>query len=139
MTLNSEPSLAAGCEQQHVTPTSYLAAAEQTLTPQSKQEQPLPELYAGQGKDAALRSPRKNMHKKSGSLRVNGFSNHTKGTAVVIERYEDKDGEHLVSIKNAWDGERSMRRRNSELVSGRRAGAGWEKSGYEVSNNTISS
>lgn len=49
---------------------------------------------------------------------------------MIVEKYEDKDGEHLVSIRNAWDGNRRNMRRNSELVSGRRAGAGWEQSQY---------
>lgn len=68
------------------------------------------------------------MHKKSGSLRANGYSKETKGPSVVVEKYVDKDGEHLVSIHQDWDGQKSKKRRNSVLLSGRRAGAGWEQS-----------
>lgn len=81
------------------------------------------ELYAGRGEDAAPRTPTRSPHKKSASLRVNGFSKDNKGSSVIVERYEDKDGEHLVSIRNAWDGNRRNTRRNSELVS-------WEQSQY---------
>ena len=92
-----------------------------------------PELYSGQGEDATPRSPRRSPHKKSGSLRTNGVPKEKKEGQVVVERYEDKEGEHPVSIRQAWDrgkGKPMATRRNSELVSGRKAGARWEQSQY---------
>lgn len=108
--LNLEASLPAERKLQRLPPKSYLDATEENLGTTS-------------------RSPRRIMHKKSGSSRINGYSKDSKDPAVVVERYEDKDGEHLVSIKQEWDGEKSSIRRDSVLVSGRKAGAGWEHSG----------
>ncbi len=138
-TMNLEPSLPAELNQRHLSPKSYLDAAEETLDPRSKsisrKDQFTPELYAGQGEDATLRSPRRNIHKKSASLRVNGFSKDNKGPSVIVEKYEDKDGEHLVSIRDAWVGQEGKTRRNSELVSGRKAGSGWEQSQYAAQDS----
>ena len=133
-TLNTEPSLPAEGRQQHLAPKSFVDAAAESLDTLSKQNQRSQELYAGQGEDEAPRTPRRNMQKKSGSLRPNGFSKELKDPHVVIERFEDKDGEHLVSIKPGWDSRRGKplaARRNSELVSGRKAGARWEQSRYD--------
>ena len=127
-TLNPELSIPRGRKQQHLPPKSYIAATNENHDPQSLQSQSSPEVCAGQGEDVTQRSPSKNMHKKSGSTRVNGYSKDTRGPTVVVERYEDKDGGRLVSVEQAWDGQKSMTRRNSVLVSGRRAGAGWEQS-----------
>ena len=128
-TLNPETSLQAERKQQHLPLKSYKDVAEENLDSISEdQQQHTPELYAGHGEDATLRSPMRNMHKKSGSSRVNGYPKDGKDSAILVERYEDKDGEHLVSVRQAWDGERNRKRRNSILLSGRRAGAGWEKS-----------
>lgn len=132
-TLNQEPTLPAERKQQQLSPKSYVDAAEENVDTFSHNGRPPPELYSGQGEDAAPRSPRRNLHKKSGSLRTNGVSKEKKDGQVVVERYEDKDGEHLVSIKQAWDGRKGKAmgpRRNSELVSGRKAGARWEQSQY---------
>ena len=103
------------------------------MHPFSNNRRPPPELYSGQGEDTAPRSPRRSPHKKSGSFKTNGVAKEKKGGQVVVERYEDKDGEHLVSIRQAWDGGKGkpvVARRNSELVSGRKAGARWEQSQY---------
>lgn len=118
-------------KQQRLSPKSHIDATEQDSFNLANNARSAPELYSGQGEDAAPRSPRRSPHKKSGSLRTNGLSKENKGGQVVIERYEDKDGEHLVSIRQAWDrgkGKPTTTRRNSELVSGRRAGARWEQS-----------
>ncbi len=131
-TMNPNPLLPTVGKQQHLPAKSYLEAGEENLDPHSDphswRDQVTPELYAGEGEDATLRSPRRNIHKKSSSLRVNGFLKDNKGPSVMVEKYEDKDGEHLVSISNSLDGKKSKTRRNSELVSGRKAGAGWEQS-----------
>ena len=131
--LDQEPSLTAVQKQQHLLPKSYVDAAEQDLVTLPNNARSAPELYSGQGEDAAPRSPRRSPHKKSGSLRTNGLSKENKDGQVVVERHEDKDGEHLVSIRQALDkgkGKPTATRRNSELVSGRKAGARWEQSQY---------
>ena len=145
--LNSEPSLPAERQHQHLPPKSYADAAEEnldTLPRHDQESQESQELYAGKGEDEAPRTPRRNMHKKSGSMRVNGHTKESKGPNVVIERFEEKDGQHLVSIQPGWDskkGKSLVERRNSELVSGRKAGARWEQSRYgecwEVSTNSL--
>ena len=115
-------------QQQRLLPKSYVDAAKENVDTFSHNGRPPPELYSGQGEDAAPRSPRRSLHKKSGSIKTNGVSKEKKDGQVVVERYEDKDGEHLVSIRQAWDrgrGKPMAARRNSELVSGRKAGAGW--------------
>lgn len=132
-TLNPEPSLPAEPKHQHLPPKSHVDVAEERLDAEDKQSRYTLDLYAGQGEDTAPRSPRKNLNKKSASSRINGISKDDHGPSVLVDRFEDKEGEHLVSIKQAWDvqkGERSPARRNSELVSGRKAGAGWEQSQY---------
>lgn len=88
--------------------------------------------YSGQGIDGTLRSPVRNIHKKSKSKDINGHANGSPQGNVVVERYQDKEGEHLVSFgpEEADDRDTSLtlRRRNSELLSGRKAGARWEQS-----------
>jgi len=128
--LNPEPSLPAEREEQYLPPKSYVDATEENLTNGSKSDQLTPGVYAGQGEDFAPRSPRRNMHKKSGSLRVNGHAKDKKGAGVVIEKYQDRDGEHLVSLRPGWNSEWQKQRTNSELLSGRKAGARWEQSQY---------
>ena len=132
-TLNPEPSLPSERQEHHLPPKSYADAAVEDMNPEANQDNTFQALYAGQGEDDAPRKPQRNMHKKTGSLRVNGFSKSKREPHIMIERFEDKDGEHLVSITPAWDskrGEPSVARRNSELVSGRKAGARWEQSRY---------
>ena len=132
-TLNPEPSLSTERQEHHLPPKSYADAAVENMSPDTNQDNTSQALYAGQGEDDAPRKPQRNMHKKTGSLRVNGFFKDNKETHVVVERFEDRDGEHLVSITPGWDSKRGkplVARRNSELVSGRKAGARWEQSRY---------
>lgn len=119
--LNSEPSLPAEREKNELPPKSYADAAEQDLSQLVKHTPTPPEQYIGQGEDDAPRSPRKKTHKKSGSIRVNGHQpSQRKDTSTLeVEDFEDKDGEHLTTLK---------RNDTIELVSGRQAGAGWERS-----------
>ena len=132
-TLNPEPLSSTERQEHHLPPKSYADAAVENMSPDTNQDNTFQALYAGQGEDDTPRKPQRNMHKKNGSLRVNGFSKDNKEPHVVVERFEDKDGEHLVSITSGWDSKRgktSVARRNSELVSGRKAGARWEQSRY---------
>lgn len=135
-TLKQQPPMSAEPKPQHLSPKSYVDAVEENVNTFSNNGRPPPELYSGQGEDAAPRSPRRSLHKKSGSLKTNGVTNVSKEKTecqVVVERFEDKEGEHLVSIRQSWDrgkGKPMAARRNSELVSGRKAGARWEQSKY---------
>ena len=132
-TADWEPSLTTVQKHQRLSPKSHIDTTQQELLDLANNARSAPELYSGQGEDAAPRTPRRSPHKKSGSLRTNGLSKENKDGQVVVERYEDKDGEHLVSIRQAWDsgkGKPTTTRRNSELVSGRKAGARWEQSQY---------
>ena len=134
-TLHQEPLLPVEPKQQqhHLSAKSHIDTVEENVRPISYSERPPPEFYSGQGEDAAPRSPRRSPHKKSASLRTNGVAKEKREDQVIVERYEDKDGQHLVSIRQAWDrgkGKSVVTRRNSELLSGRKAGAGWEQSQY---------
>lgn len=132
-TPNQGPSLPAERKQQ-LSPKSCVDPVEGNVDTFPHDGRSSPELYySGHGEDAAPRSPRRSRHKKSGSVKTNGILKEKKDGQVIVEKYEDKDGEHLVSIRQAWDkgkGKPMAARRNSELVSGRKAGAGWEQSQY---------
>lgn len=118
--LNTEPLLAANWEGALLSPKPYADADGNDIPRRSKIEQSPPEEYTGKGEDDALRSPRKKIHKKNGSLKANGHSTpkEKENSDLAVEDFQDKDGRHLTSL----------RRSDTELVSGRRAGAGWEKS-----------
>lgn len=125
--MNAEHSNLEERKAQHLTPKSYAGAADEGLGNGSA-----PQMYAGQGEAAALRSPRRNMHGTSGSLRLNGHNKDSKSKSTVVERFRDKDGDHLVSLaqESSFTNGKPLaaRRRNSELLSGRKAGARWEQS-----------
>ena len=123
--LNPEPSLLAEREKQRLTPKTYEQAAQENLDISHTNGQPMPEIYAGQGEDEAPRTPNRHMHKKTSSLRLNDGVRGKKDSQVVIERYSDKDGEHLVSLRG---GANKLERTNSELVSGKKAGERWKQS-----------
>ncbi len=115
--LNAEPSLPTEREKHHLSPKSYAAAAgEQPVLKKQKN----PEQYIGQGEDNAVRSLRKKTHKK-GSSRMNGYQSlhHTNTIGLVVEDFQDKERENVTTLK---------RNDTIELVSGRKAGAGWERS-----------
>ncbi|MCJ1422946.1 diacylglycerol O-acyltransferase 1 [Sticta canariensis] len=120
-TLNAESSLSREREKNQLPSESYANAVEQNPNLGSSNEQIPPAQYTGQGEDDTPRSPRKKTHKKSGSLRMNGHQppKRKETSIVVVEDFQDKDGEHLTGLK---------RNDTIELVSGRKAGAGWEKS-----------
>ena len=98
-----------------------------------------PTQLCGKGEDDTLRSPKKKIHRKSRSVQLNEdtqskvqnasdlirdhLNGHSKpkvqdSPEVVEEDLKDRNGDHLTSLRRA----------DTELVSGRRAGAGWEKS-----------
>lgn len=87
------------------------------------------ELFSGSGQDVTVRSPKRVKHKKSSSTH-NGQS-RTNRFSIGIERFEDHDGEHLVSYRPEEETSleaTSRRRRNSELLSGKRADSDWRSS-----------
>lgn len=129
--LNPEPSLPEERKENNLPPKTYAEATEENLDQHrilGNGETPLAQYsFSGQGKDDTPRSPRKNIHKKSGSVRQNGQVNfdikekETKdqqNSNLVVEDFQDRDGQHLTSLRRA----------ETELVSGRKAGAGWERS-----------
>lgn len=123
--LNAEPSLLEDHEINHLPPKSYLDVTQENTNLHSGKDQPPPVQYTGHGEDDAPRSPRKKTHKKNASVRMNGHPslNRKDTSRLVIEHFRDKDGDHLTTLK----------RNDTELVSGRRAGAGWERSQYDSS------
>ncbi len=120
--LNPEPSLPAEREKQHLPPKTYEQAVEESLSNGHTDQDPATEVYVGQGKDESPRNPNRHMHKKTSSVRLNGNAKEKKDPSIVIEKYTDKDREHLVSLRG---GSNRPRRTNSELVSGKKAGARW--------------
>ena len=69
--------------------------------------------------------------KKPRTVQINGLSKSSVSSELIVEDFVDKDGERLTSLKLAWDddvGQRQLQRRESTLISGRRAGAGWDRS-----------
>ena len=105
--------------------------------------------FTGQGEDHFPRSPTKKPgHKKSGSLRsINGIkrpaeSNRDKEDGdLMIKRSRSSSGDRLTSVKSNKDYADGLRLAEKEkkpakdLVSGRRAGDGWERSGYTLPSN----
>lgn len=118
-TLNAEPSLPQERDNQGLPQKLYADAVHHT-------PQTAPEQYIGQGEDNLPRTPKKKSHKK-GLSRLIGDHNadileplaRKETSSLVIEEYQDKDGEHLTTLR---------RNDTIELVSGRKAGAGWERS-----------
>ena len=143
--LNAEPSQPEEREELHLPPKTYVDAAAESLDGESEKDNHTPSQYIGQGEDDAPRSPLRKPHKRNGSLRVNGLRSKTSTQSLLVEKFQDRDGEHLTSI-DPLDSEHSnqqtqkslsRRTEGGELVSGRRAGAGWEKSGYTSFPHTI--
>lgn len=113
---------------------------EQLVNGDRKPNNTAPIEYVGSGEYDAPRSPTRKAHSRSGSVRVNGVKREKINQSLVLEKYQDADGEHLISVAPEdgisdslkLDGKEKPRARKGgshELVSGRRAGAGWEQSG----------
>ena len=117
--------------------------ADVALGSSSVHDQNATEVFTGQGTDSSPRGPQRNIPQEVHSKETNGSAKPLVRSNVVIERYRDKDGEHLVSFRPEWDHQknkaRAARRRNSELLSGRRAGARWEQSQYILPSLDIQS
>lgn len=116
--LNAEPPLPQERKNQNLAQKSDADAVHHT--------QIAPEQYIGQGEDNLPRTPKKKSHKKGISRLIVDHNGDTleplagkEISSVVIEEYQDNDGELLTTLR---------RNDTVELVSGRRAGAGWERS-----------
>ena len=143
--LNLEPSRPEVRKENQLPPKTYADAVEENLESYGKKDFSTPVQYIGQGEDNAPRSPMRKAHKRNGSVRVNGTEKEKVDHKVPLERFEDADGKDLTSIRPTSNYKDALRqdekeqkplvRRNAkdELVSGRRAGAGWQRSGYAVS------
>ncbi|KAL9603363.1 MAG: hypothetical protein Q9219_001225 [cf. Caloplaca sp. 3 TL-2023] len=118
-------------EKQRLLPKSYADAAENEPDHRDGIENTPPTQFIGKGEAEAQRSPpfSQPRHRKSGSLRVNGIAKQSKATDLTVEETRDKDGEQWTTKKLTFDDDGSKpQRTQTELVSGRRAGARWERS-----------
>lgn len=109
-----------------------------------RDEDRTPEQYTGSGMDASPRSPIRHGGKRLPSSKPNGAKRQESSESkdnLVYERFQAADGEHLVSVKPVEDHDEALRQvererrqadrqkeKKGELVSGRHAGAGWERS-----------
>ncbi|KAL8857071.1 MAG: hypothetical protein Q9178_006363 [Gyalolechia marmorata] len=107
-------------------PISVPLDTEQSQPPERQKQH----LLVGKGEADTQRSPpfSSPRHKKSGSLRLNGATKQQKAPELLVEDIRDKDGERLTSLKLAFDDKPKPLRTQTELVSGRRAGASWDRS-----------
>lgn len=90
------------------------------------------EQYTGQGEDDLPRSPVRKVVKKSSSSRINGHGRNKEGSMsqLMVQKFQDKDGEHLTTMKQYQLNGQAQNQRSDELLSGRRVGTKWEKSQY---------
>ncbi|KAL8830771.1 MAG: hypothetical protein Q9191_001248 [Dirinaria sp. TL-2023a] len=108
---------------------TYAAAAKDVLDNPTNHVTPL-EQYFGRGEDDAPRSPVRKMHKRNSSSRMNGHVHDTgeSTSQLIVEKFQDKDGEHLTTVKQIRRSGQPPAKRKDELVSGRRVGTKWERS-----------
>lgn len=94
------------------------------------------EEFEGEGQDSSPKSPSRG-HRRKTSLKANGSIGRKHGEHIrhdAYEKHHDSNGRPLTSVKPPAHMEKGVRtdnkpmRRNSELKSGRQAGAGWHKS-----------
>lgn len=95
----------------------------------------------GYGLDASPKSPTVKGHRRVGSRSSHGSLGRKHGEQVEIEKRQNGHGEALASLKPERGlekvGRTDLKRRNSELKSGRKAGAGWatSKCDYALSSH----
>ncbi|OCL10398.1 diacylglycerol O-acyltransferase 2A [Glonium stellatum] len=103
----------------------------------STPQEPDKEQYEGSGQDSTPRSPIRKGHKRNSSSRSNGSKKTKKdehSNSQMYEQYKDGDGELLTSVKPSDNYEKEPRqdkeegKKKGQLVPGRMAGAGWQKS-----------
>ncbi|KAL8880508.1 MAG: hypothetical protein Q9198_002098 [Flavoplaca austrocitrina] len=96
-----------------------------------------PTQFVGNGEAHTQRSPPLSSprHKKSGSLGVNGTSKEQKPPKLIVQDFPDRTGQRLTSL--LFDDKPRPQRTQTELVSGRRAGASWDRSQYVQPSEAI--
>jgi len=136
------------CSVYYLPPNTYIESTEKLNDGDIKKENVAPMQYIGSGKDDAARSPVRKPHNRNGSLRINGIKKEKVDQSLILEQFRDKDGEHLISVIPEIGYKDSLRHDEKEmpkarnggghdLVSGRRAGAGWEQSGYTTLHQQV--
>lgn len=128
--INGEPFQPAIREKENLPPKSYADAAEYKSEKVNGINNVPPAQFVGKGEAEASRSPpfSQPRHRKSGSLRLNGNSKQSKATNLIVEELRDRDGEQLTTTKLTFNDKSKPPKTQAELVSGRRAGARWERS-----------
>lgn len=132
----------------------------QDMTPAPAVQPPTPGEYTGAGLDQAPRSPIRFSHKRAGSRGSNKANGRPKTSSsssssivsqtdlnLVFEKYSDGEGEKFTSVRPPAEYEMNLKQDEKEerpdvkskgeleLVSGRQAAAGWERSGYVCQNS----
>ncbi|KAG7007117.1 rRNA-processing protein FCF1 [Physcia stellaris] len=128
--LNPDPARPVQQQDSNLPPSSITEAVNELLDAPTNGV--APEQYSGQGEDDAPRSPVRKPHRKTSSIRINGHRRDREGSGsqLMVEKFQDRDGEHLTTIKRhrSHDRAETHLRRRDELVSGRRVGTKWERS-----------
>jgi len=126
--MDLKPSVQTQSEAYDLSSSSYSNAAQELLDATTNGV--APEQYTGQGE--LPRSPVRKVIKKSSSPRINGHGRNKEGSMsqLMVEKFQDKDGEHLTTIKQFHRNGQAEHQRSDELLSGRRVGTKWERSQY---------
>jgi 2-acylglycerol O-acyltransferase 2 len=146
--LNPEPSVPEERAEKHLPPKSYADAAEEALhqRPIANHNKSDNSAYEGKGRDGAPASSITKVHEKTSLTKINGKNGAKKSSSangpppgILIEKYQDHK-EPLTSVEVPQDWNEQLRLDKKEkpskhrrevsdsLVSGRKAGAGWDKS-----------
>ncbi len=147
--LNPEPSQPEDRRAEGLPPKSYADAiqgrlSESNTTLKAVNQQEVLNTLDTDSRDSldAKEATKKKIHRRTGSLRANGIHNEIAtlyGNGVLERQYSESDGGHLTSSKVTRDYEAALQRDEKErprskpdkskpLVSGRKAGAGWQNS-----------
>lgn len=137
--IQPEPLQPVGQEQQQLPIKSYADTAAKEPDTAQVIGQIQPTQFIGKGEAEKQRSPPFSQpgHRKSGSLKLNGTQKQSRPQNPVVEDFKDRDGDRLTSPKLTFDSEPKRQRSQTELVSGRRAGAKWERSQYIYQPHTF--
>lgn len=130
--ISGEPSQPVIREKENLPPKSYADAADHAPDKVNGIENIPPAQFIGKGEVETQRTPpfSQTRHRKSGSLRVNGASKQPKASNLPVEDIQDRDGEQLSTTKLTFTDQPKPQKPQPELVSGRRAGARWERSQF---------
>ena len=126
--MDSEPSMLRQTEAYDLPSSSKSSVAQELLDAPANGA--APEQYTGQGE--LPRSPARKVIKKGSSSRINGHGRNKEGSMsqLMVQKFQDKDGEHLTTIKQLHRNGQAENQRSDELLSGRRVGTKWERSQY---------